>query len=385
MEKRDYYEVLGIDRSTSSDDIKKAYRKLALKYHPDKNPGNKDAEEKFKEATEAYEVLRDEDKRSRYDQFGHAGLGGAGQGGSPFGGFGGYDLSDALRAFMRDFGGGGFGGFEDLFGGGGGRRRRSGGRTYVRGNNLQIKLKLTLQEIAKETAKKIKVNRMVPCGTCGGSGAKKGSTKSTCPSCGGSGEIRQVSRSLFGQFVNVSTCPSCGGEGEIISSPCPKCNGDGRVSGSKSVEVKIPAGVSTGNYITLSGQGDAGPKGGPAGDLIIVIEEIEDDIFERHGFDILLDLPVTFSQLALGDKVEIPTLDGKAALKIPPGTHSHKVFRLKGKGIPRLHSHGRGDQLVRLIAWTPQDVTRDDAELFKKLQENTGDSIPGYGKHIYSN
>jgi len=227
MEKRDYYEVLGIDRSTSTDDIKKAYRKLALKYHPDKNPGDKESEEKFKEATEAYEVLRDESKRARYDQFGHAGLGSAGQGGSPFDGAGGgYDLSDALRAFMRDFGGGGFGGFEDLFGGGG-RRRRSGGRSYVRGNNLQIKLKLTLQEVAQEITKKIKVNRMVPCGTCGGSGAKKGSTKSACPSCGGSGEIRQVSRSLFGQFVNVSACPSCGGEGEIIAAPWPKCMGEG--------------------------------------------------------------------------------------------------------------------------------------------------------------
>lgn len=382
MEKRDYYEVLGVDRGASSDEIKKAYRKLALKYHPDKNPGDKQAEENFKEATEAYEVLRDENQRARYDQFGHAGIGGAAGGGAGFGGFEGFDLSDALRAFMRDFGGGGLGGFEDLFGGGG--RRRGGGRTRVRGNNLQIKLKLTLREVAKETTKKIKVNRMIPCTSCDGSGAKKGSERKTCPTCGGSGEVRQVSRSLFGQFVNVSTCRTCNGEGQIISSPCPKCGGDGRSSGSRNVEVKIPGGVSTGNYLTLSGQGDAGPRGGPPGDLIIVIEEIEDEIFERHGFDILLDLPVSFSQLALGDKIEIPTLEGKAALKIPAGTHSHKIFRLKGKGLPRLHGYGKGDQLVRLVAWTPQNLSRDDEKLFRDIEERVGPETPGCGKHIYS-
>ncbi len=382
MEKRDYYEVLGVGRDASVDDVKKAYRKLALKYHPDKNPGDKESEEKFKEATEAYEVLRDKEQRARYDQFGHAGLGGAAGAGASGEGFGGFDLSDALRAFMRDFGGGGFGGFEDLFGGAG--RNGRGGRTYVRGNNLQIRLKMTLNEVAAETTKKIKVNRMVQCGVCEGTGAKKGTEKKVCPACGGSGEVRQVSRSLFGQFVNVSTCRTCNGEGRIISSPCPKCNGDGRVSGSKNVEVKIPAGVSTGNYITLSGQGDAGPRGGPPGDLIIVIDEVEDAVFERHGFDILLDLPVSFTQLALGDKIEIPTLDGKAALKIPAGTHSHKVFRLKGKGLPRLHGYGKGDQLVRLIAWTPRDLSREEIKLFEQIEEKTGPRTPGYGKKIYS-
>jgi molecular chaperone DnaJ len=381
MTKRDYYEVLGVERGASTDDIKKAYRKLALKYHPDKNPGDHEAEEKFKEATEAYEVLRDDQKRGQYDQFGHAGMGGAGgAGGYDFSG--GFDLSDALRAFMRDFGmGGGGGGFESFFGGGGGGRRR-GGR--ARGRDLQIHLRLTLQEVSRETTKKIKVSRKVPCKECGGAGAAKGSERKTCPTCQGQGEIRQASRSLFGTFVNVTACSTCGGEGTIVTDPCSHCNGDGRIKGTSSVEVKIPAGVSTGNYITLSGQGDSAPRGGVPGDLIIVIEEMEDEVFERHGFDILLDLPVTFSQLALGDKVEIPTLDGKAALKIPAGTHSHKIFRLKGKGIPRLHGHGRGDQLVRLIAWTPQDVSGEDKKAFEELGEKLKDGLPPAGRKVYT-
>jgi molecular chaperone DnaJ len=378
MAKRDYYEVLGVSRDASSDEIKKSYRKLALKYHPDKNPGNKEAEEKFKEATEAYEVLRDGEKRARYDQFGHAGMSGAGAGAGGFD-FGGFDLSDALRAFMRDFG---MGGFDSFFGGASSGQRRGAAR--LRGRDLQIHLKLTLAEVASDTNKKIKVTKLISCSECTGSGAKKGTDRTVCPTCNGSGEVRQASKSLFGTFVNVSTCPRCRGEGQLISDPCGKCDGEGRVKGTRSVEVKIPAGVSTGNYITLSGQGDTGPRGGPPGDLIIVIEELEDEVFERHGFDILLDLPISFSQLALGDKVEIPTLEGKAALKIPPGTHSHKIFRLKGKGIPRLHSHGRGDQLVRLIAWTPQDLSGEEKDLFKKIDGKFRDRTPGPGKRIYS-
>jgi molecular chaperone DnaJ len=380
MEKRDYYEVLGVERSASTDEIKKAYRKLALKYHPDKNPGDHEAEENFKEATEAYEVLRDQDKRARYDQFGHAGMGAAGGGGG-YGFNGGFDLSDALRAFMRDFGMGG-GGF-DFFGSStGGGRRRGGHR--MRGRDLQIHLKLTLAEVAMETVKKIKVTRMVPCKECGGSGSAKGSERKTCPTCQGQGEIKQASRSLFGTFVNVTTCSTCGGEGTIVTDPCAGCRGDGRVKGTSSVEVKIPAGVSTGNYITLAGQGDSAPRGGVPGDLIIVIEELEDEIFERHGFDILIDLPITFSQLALGDKVEIPTLEGKAALKIPPGTHSHKIFRLKGKGIPRLHGHGKGDQLVRLIAWTPQDISEEDKKTFEELGKKLKKDLPPAGRKVYT-
>lgn len=377
MTKRDYYEVLGIERGASVDEVKKAYRKLALKYHPDRNPGDKEAEERFKEATEAYEVLRDKEKRAQYDQFGHAGFAGAGTGG--YGGFsGGFDLSDALRAFMRDFGG--FGGFDDLFGGG-----RSGGRrgSVTRGNDLQVRLRLTIREVAAGAKKKIKVSKRITCTTCGGSGAKSGSTRMTCSSCNGTGEIRQVSRSLFGQFVNITTCPACGGEGSVVKDPCPACGGDGRTKGTKSIEVQIPAGVTTGNYITLEGQGDAGPRNGLPGDLIIVIEELEDELFERHGDDIVCDLPVSFTQLALGAKVEIPTLDGKAALKIPPGTHSHKIFRLKGKGIPHVHSHNRGDQLVRLVAWTPQKLSADEREAFEELDRRIKKKPPECGKKIY--
>ncbi len=384
MEKKDYYDVLGVSRDASNDEIKKAYRKLALKYHPDKNPGNKEAEQKFKEATQAYEVLKDKDKRARYDQFGHAGVSGAAGGGGYGGDFsGGFDISDALRAFMRDFGG--FGGFDDFFGATGRTGRRGRRRTTVeRGNNLKVKLKLTLREVAGEVRKKIKVNRMVRCPKCGGSGAGEGTSKQTCPSCNGTGELRQVSKSLFGQFVNVSTCPRCRGSGDIISDPCTECSGSGRVRDTREVEVRIPAGVTSGNYITLEGQGDVGPRGGPSGDLIIVIEEQEDDVFERHGDDILCDYPISFSKLALGARIEVPTLSGKAALKVPPGTHSHKIFRLKGKGIPHLHSHGRGDQLVRLVAWTPQDLSGKEKELFEKIEEEVRDRPPECGKKIYS-
>lgn len=378
MSKRDYYEVLGVSRGSSVDEIKKAYRKLALKYHPDKNPGNKEAEEKFKESTEAYEVLRDTEKRSRYDQFGHAGVSGAYAGAGD--GSAGFDLSDALRAFMRDFGSFGF---EDFFGAGFGGGRR-GGRAVARGSDLQVRLRLTLKEVAGGVKKKIKVTRMVGCSRCGGSGAKGESSKQTCPRCKGTGELRQVSRSIFGQFVNVTICPTCRGEGSVIKDPCSLCGGEGRVKGSERVEVKIPAGVTTGNYITLEGLGDAGPRRAPPGDLIMLIEELEDETFERHGYDILCDLPISFSQLALGARMEIPTMDGKAVLKIPPGTHTHKIFRLKGKGIMHPHSHERGDQLVRLIAWTPQDLDMAGKEVFEELERRTTDKPPPCGKNIFS-
>jgi len=381
MTKKDYYDVLGVSRDVSTEEIKKAYRKLALKYHPDRNPGDTSAEEKFKEATEAYEILRDQEKRGQYDQFGHAGFTGSGARG--FEGFsGGMGIDEALRAFMHAFGGFG-GGFEDIFGGGMGTGRRRGRRVH-RGNDLQIKLRLKLHEVAAGVTKKIKVNRMDPCKSCNGSGAKGGSSKQTCPACNGTGEQRSVSRSLFGQFINVTTCSTCQGEGSIIKDPCSDCKGDGRREGSRSVEVKIPGGVTTGNYISLEGLGDSGPRGGPPGDLIIVIEELEDKVFERHGYDVLCDLPVSFTQLALGARVEIPTLDGKAALKIPPGTHSHKIFRLKSKGIQMLHSHGRGDQLVRLVAWTPQELSGPEKKKFEELEETVRDKPPTCGKKIYS-
>jgi molecular chaperone DnaJ len=372
MAKRDYYDVLGVDNNASTADIKKAYRKLALQYHPDRNPGDHDAEEKFKEATEAYEVLQDAGKRGRYDQFGHAGVGGA-AGGQAYGFGEHFALSDALRAFMRDFGG-----FGDLFGGaapgaGGGRRRQRAG------HDLQLKVQLTLEEIAKGATKQIKVNKQAKCQTCNGSGAKAGSQPKVCDVCGGSGQIKQVQRSLFGQFINVTDCSQCGGEGRVISSPCGDCSGTGTVRGSETVSVKIPAGVSTGNYITISGGGDVGERGGPPGNLYVIIQEIEHDLFERHGDDILMDLPLTITQLSLGTKVEVSTIDGKVLLKVPAGSPSHKIFRLKGKGIPRLNSYGRGDQLVRVMAWVPDKLTKQEKELLEALDKTLSTKVPKPG------
>ena len=371
MSKRDYYDVLGVDRNAGADDVKKAYRKQALRYHPDRNPGDHECEEKFKEATEAYEVLRDSEKRARYDQFGHAGVSsGAGAGGFDYGGF---DLSDALRAFMRDFGGFGFG---DIFGGQAGA---SGQGRDRRGHDLQIKVKLALREIAKGAEKQIKVKSQVPCKTCSGSGAKPGSSPVTCEVCGGKGQIQHVQRSIFGQFVNVTECHRCHGSGRVIQDPCRQCNGTGTVRGEEAISVKIPAGVSSGNYITISGRGDAGERSGPRGNLYVIIEEAEDDLFERHGNDILMDLPLTFTQLAMGTRMEVPTLDGKVLLKVPAGTPSHKIFRLKGKGIPRLNSYGKGDQMVRVVAWVPTNLSKQEKELLKELDKTLAKKRPHPG------
>lgn len=362
MSKRDYYEVLGVERNASKDDIKKAYRKLAFKYHPDKNPGDKQAEEQFKEATEAYEVLNDAEKRGLYDQYGHAGTSSQASGG--FGGYSGagFDLSDALRAFMRDFGG--FGGFEDMFAGGGGGRSRS-----RKGRDLQVKVTLTLKEIALGAEKQIRVNKMVACESCSGSGARSGGDHKTCDVCQGAGQIKQVQRSILGQFINVVDCHKCGGDGVLISDPCPTCSGSGHSRGHETVNVRIPAGVATGNYITVSGGGDAGERGARAGDLYVIIEEQTDERFERHGHDVLIDIPLTYTQLALGTRLEVPTIEGKVLLKVPAGTPSHKIFRMKGKGIPRLNSYGRGDQLVRVVAWVPGKVSKKEAELLKELDK----------------
>lgn len=362
MAKRDYYEILGVDKNATEEEVKKAYRKLAVQYHPDKNPGNKQAEEKFKEATEAYEVLRDPEKRSRYDQFGHVGAG-VGAGGYGFD-FSDFDLSDALRTFMRDFGGFGL---EDIFGTTGGRRR---GRQTFQGEDLQIKLKLTLEEIANGTEKKIKLKRMQKCTDCNGTGAEKGSHKKTCPKCHGTGEIRQVSRSLFGQFVKITTCNQCGGEGEVVDKLCPACDGEGRVKGESTITVKIPAGVSTGNYIPIRGAGNDGPKDGPAGNVIVWIEEEEHPVFKRKENDIILDLPISFTQAALGDEIPIPTLDGNVSLKIPPGTQSGKVFRIRNKGIPSIHGYGRGDELVRVLVWTPTHLGPEEKRLLQELSKS---------------
>ncbi len=369
MSKRDYYEVLGVERDASKDEIKKAYRKLAFRYHPDRNPGDKEAEERFKEATEAYEVLSDPEKRRVYDQYGHAGMAGPGAGG--FGGFEHeFDLSDALRAFMRDFGGFGF---EEMFGGG---RRTSGRGGGHRGRDLQARVRLTLEEIATGVEKKIRVNKQVRCDTCNGTGARRGSRAATCSTCGGRGQVRQVSRSILGQFINVTTCPDCDGAGVTISDPCPDCSGTGTVRGSEVVRVRIPAGVASGNYITVKGGGDAGERGAPPGDLYVIVEELPHERFQRRGNDVILDVPVSFPKLVLGTRIEVPTLDGHVMLKIPPGTPSHKVFRLRGKGIPRVNQYGRGDQLVRVIAWVPDRVDRREAELLRELDERLDKRAP---------
>jgi molecular chaperone DnaJ len=376
MAKRDYYEILGLGRDATEEDIKKAYRKLALQHHPDRNPGSKDAEEKFKEATEAYEVLKDPEKRVRYDRYGHAGVtAGAGFGGFDFSTF---DLSDALRAFMRDFGS--FSIFENFFGEATARTRRRGG---PRGRDLQVKLRLTLEEIATGVEKKIKLKRMVKCDECRGTGAAKGASKATCPRCQGAGQIRKISRSFFGQFVNLTTCDYCQGEGEVIQKPCPVCGGQGRVKGVSTITVKVPPGVVTGNYIPIRGSGDVGPRGGVSGDLIVLIEELEHDYFRRHEDDLIYEIPISFPQAALGDQIEVPTLDGKVNIKVPAGTQSGKLFRLKGKGIPHLHGYGRGDELVIIVVWTPAKLSRDEKELFEKLAQSPNTKPPKANKNFF--
>jgi len=374
--KRDYYEVLGVGREADKGEVKKAYRRLAIQYHPDKNPDDSTAAEKFREATEAYEVLKDPQKRSQYDQFGHmdqnAGFGGAG-----FGGAGGFnvDLNDALESFLRNFGMGG-GSFGDMFGGGGG-----GGRS--RGRSLQLAIEVSLFEAAQGAKKKVKINKQVPCETCQGSGAAPGSRPVTCSHCRGQGRVRQVRQSLLGQMMTEGICSHCQGKGSIVENPCADCRGTGTVRGEETIEIKVPAGVSSGNYMELKGKGDAGDAGAPAGDLRVVFEVREDEMFSRHGDDLLIDVPLSSVDLMLGTKVEVPTLDGKVSLKVPPGTQSHKIFRMRGKGIPHVNRPGSGDQLVRVLAWTPEKLDKD---LKKKLEEVRADlaaKVPGPGRHLF--
>ncbi len=363
MEKRDYYEVLEVPREAGEDDIKKAYRKKALLFHPDKNPGDKSAEEKFKEATEAYEVLKDSQKRQLYDQYGHQGLQGGGFNGFSGGSYG-FDLSDALRAFMRDFGGFGFDGFDDIFGGASRSRGRSGPQ---RGRDLRISIPLTLEEIANGVEKKLNVTRQVNCENCDGTGAEPGTSKKTCPRCQGSGEQRTVSRSLLGQMIRVSPCPYCSGTGQIIEKPCIECAGNGRRKGKSQVKVKFPPGVTAGNYIPVRNMGDTGPRGGPAGDLLVIVDEQEHEHFTRHGDDIVCEQAISFSQAALGDEIKVPSLEGDISLKIPAGTQSGKIFRLRGQGIPHLNGYGRGDELVRVLVITPNKLSSEEKELFARL------------------
>lgn len=360
MAKRDFYDILGVGRNASQDEIKKAYRQMALKHHPDRNPGNKEAEDKFKEAAEAYEVLSDQDKRRRYDQFGVDGLRG-----TNYRDF--HDVNDIFNTFSDIFTGG-FGGsiFDEVFGTG----QRQGRRSSMQGqpgSDLRVRLPLTLEEIAAGVEKKIKLKKQKKCDVCNGSGAKSSSSRSTCPQCNGSGEIRQVSRSMFGQFVNIASCPACDGEGKIVKDPCSSCHGEGRIQGESTIKVNVPAGVSEGNYIPLQGQGNAGRRGGPSGDLIVVIEEEQHTHFRRNGDDVIYDLFISFPAATLGAEVEVPTLTGKAKLTIEPGTPGGRMLRMRERGIPHLNSYGRGDQLVRVNIWVPSKLTVKEKELLKQL------------------
>ncbi len=356
----DYYELLGVARDADAEQIKKAYRKLALEYHPDRNQGSKDSEERFKTVTEAYEVLRDPEKRSVYDRYGEQGIRGAG---GP-GGMGGFDFQDAIEIFMRDFGG--FGGLEDLFGMRGARTQRSASR---KGQTVRLRLPLTLRDVAYGATKKLRVSLLDQCETCDGSGAKAGTAPEPCGVCGGSGEERHVQRSVFGQFVSVQPCRSCAGEGRIISEPCGACRGDGRVRAEREIEVEVPAGVTSENFLTLRGRGSAGPRGGPRGDLVVLLEIEDDPRFRREGPNLLHEVPITFGQAALGDELEVPTLDGTARVTVPAGVQSGDMLRLKGLGLPELNGHVRGDQLLKVRVWTPDDLTSEQEELFRQLRE----------------
>lgn len=366
---RDYYDILGVERSASEQEIKKAYRKLALKHHPDRNPGDAEAEAKFKEAAEAYEVLSDTAKRQRYDRFGHAGVGGA-SGGN---GAGFTDVNDIFSAFSDIFGGGAAGGstiFDQMFGGAAGGRRR-GSRQGRPGSDLRIKLPLTLEEIAEGTEKKVKVRKFVTCEICEGSGAADASEGyHTCPTCQGAGEVRQVSRSVFGQFVNVAPCPTCQGEGRIIKDPCATCQGDGRIKGEETIPITVPPGVLEGHYLSLRGAGNAGLRGGPAGDLRVEIEETPHEHFTREGLDIYHDLYISMPDAALGTEVDVPTLKGRARLQIDPGIQSGKILRMRERGLPDLQGPGRGDQMVRVHVWTPRNLSDAERKQLEKLRES---------------
>ena len=354
----DFYGLLGVPRDCSEAEIKKAYRKLAMEYHPDRN-GSADAAERFKEITEAYEVLRDPQKRAAYDRYGKAGVGGPG-------GFGFHhvDLSEALNIFMRDFGN--LGGFESIFGGG----RRQDPR---RGQDVRVTVKLSLADVATGVKKTVKLKTLERCTTCAGSGARPGTQPSRCTTCGGSGEVRRAARSMFGQFVSVSPCPTCGGEGQVVLQPCEVCRGEGRVKGERTATVEIPAGVSSNNYLTLRGQGAAGPRNGPAGDLLVMLEVKQDDRFERRGDDLVFDLPVSFSQAALGAQVTIPTVYGEEDIRIPPGTQPETVLRLKGRGLPVLGQSAKGDLLIRVRVWTPERLSDEQEQLFRQLATLEGE------------
>ncbi len=363
MSKRDYYDVLGISRDAGEQDIKKAYRKLAMKYHPDRNPDNKDAEEKFKEVNEAYEILSSPEKKRRYDQFGHAGVDGNNAGG--FGGFGGFS---------------GFGGFDGMFGDifdmfGGGFTSARGSRGPQKGADLQYEITITFEEAAFGTDKEIEFYRNDTCNICDGTGAKPGTSTSVCSKCNGTGEMQTVTRTPLGQMIRTSICDRCGGEGTIIETPCSKCGGKGRIKKQRKLKVKIPAGVNTGSIISMRGEGESGIKGGPRGDLYVAINVLPHKIFKRDGYDVICEMPITFVQAALGDELEVPTLEGKVKYKMPEGTQSGTVFRLRSKGIVNPRGYGKGDQYVRVIIEVPKKLSEGQKDILRKFAAESGEEI----------
>lgn len=358
-EKRDYYEILGVSKTATDEEIKKAYRKTAIKYHPDKNPGDKEAEEKFKEAAEAYEVLSDAQKRAAYDRYGHSGVGGAAGGGFGRGGFGGHMSMEDIFSQFGDIFGGHFGGFSGF----------GGGRRVQTGSDIRVTVKMTLQEILTGLDKKIKVKKQVHCSHCEGSGAESPSDVSTCTTCNGMGVVTRVQNSIFGQIQTQSECPTCKGSGEMVTKKCHRCSGSGLENGEEVISFSIPAGVSGGLTLSVSGKGNAGPNGGPNGDLLVLIEEVEDPQFIRHGSDILYSLLLPISTAILGDKIEVPTLDGKVKITIEPGTQPGKILRLRGKGLPNLRGYGHGDQLISVNVHIPNHLSLEDREYVMKMSE----------------
>ncbi|MCB9034397.1 MAG: molecular chaperone DnaJ [Chitinophagales bacterium] len=362
MVKRDYYEVLEVTKTASGEEIKKAYRRLALQYHPDRNPDDKNAEEKFKEAAEAYDVLSNPDKKARYDRFGHQAFGGGGNSG----GFGGMNMDDIFSQFGDIFGGGDGNPFESFFGGGNRRsNRRGNGRP---GSNLRVKVKLNLKEMAYGAQKKIKIKKYTTCTTCDGIGAKDKDSFQTCNTCNGSGAVRKVTQTFLGQMATTSTCPTCEGEGRIVTNKCTKCKGEGRVYTEDTITLDIPAGVREGVQFSMQGKGNAGIRGGYAGDLLIYVEEEKHAELVREDDDVVYTLYLNIADAALGTQVEVPTIDGKAKIKIPKGTQSGKLFKLQGKGIPNLNGYGKGNQIVKIQIFTPVDLTKEETDLLEKMR-----------------
>lgn len=355
-DKRDYYEVLGVSKGASDDELKKAYRKVAKKYHPDLHPNDKEAEEKFKEVNEAYAVLSDSEKRSRYDQFGHAGVDPNFGAGGGAGGFGGFDFGD----IFGDFFGGGFGGF-------GGGARRNG---PVRGNDVRQVVDITFEEAAFGVQKKLSITKMENCSVCGGSGAKPGTSPATCGCCGGTGQVKNQVRTPLGYMTNIGTCPECGGKGKIIKDPCRECRGTGKVRKNSVIEFDIPAGIDNGQTIQISGKGEPGERGGPSGDLLVTVRVKSHPLFERDGYNVFIDMPITFVQAALGATVKVPTLDGAVEYDIPEGTQSETTFKLRGKGIPYLRSKARGDQYVRVRVEVPSNLSQKQKDLLREFDED---------------